>query len=89
MTRIHGLYLEAVLFEDLEGRDPADRRRLRGDRGDATSFEPPCLAVEVKRETAKGAYRILVPILQHGNEGALPSRCPFPQLTAPESRQGL
>jgi hypothetical protein len=67
VTRIHELYLESVLFEDLEGRDPIDARRFHGDRRDAAFLEPPCHGVEVGRETAEGAYRVLVPVLRHGD----------------------
>jgi hypothetical protein len=44
---VHELYLESVLFEDLEGRDPINPCGLHGDRGDATCFEPSRHGMEV------------------------------------------
>ena len=67
MAGIHELYLESVLFEDLEGRDPVDPRRLHGDRSDSAFFQPPRHSVEVGREAAEGPYRVLVPVVRHSH----------------------
>ena len=53
MADVHELYLESILFEDLEGCDPVDARRLYSYGGDTACFEPSVHGVKVGGEAAK------------------------------------
>ncbi len=72
MPRIDDAGLKTAAVEDVEQRNPVYAGRLHGHRGDAAAFQPIRHPLDIFRESAEAADRLVVGIIVDGNKN-LPS----------------